>query len=340
MPAVVAAVAGVGLVALLVVGNRSVSADSTGLSYPAAASSGAVSSGAVSSGAVSSGAPATSPSPSVTPSPSATRPPQLPRGGREVFPRYRLIGFSGGPGSAAFGRLGVGDLDERVDDIERIGRSYRSDGRQVLPVLELVTVVAHRSPGRDGKYRSRIDEDVIDRHLAAARRHRALLLLNIQPGRARFLNEVKGLERWLREPDVGLALDPEWAVAAPRVPGRSFGSVTGAELDAVSAYVAALVARYDLPQKVVVVHQLSPSIVRGERALAGREGVAMVKSVDGIGPPGAKIATWTRLTTSMSPVFHPGFKLFFDEDTEGASRLMRAREVMALSPRPEYVLYE
>ena len=30
-----------------------------------------------------------------------------------------------------------------------------------------------------------------------------LLLLDVQPGRADFLDEVVALERWLREPDVG-----------------------------------------------------------------------------------------------------------------------------------------
>jgi hypothetical protein len=37
---------------------------------------------------------------------------------------------------------------------------------------------------------------------------------------------------------------------------------------------------------------------------------------------------------------HPGFKLFFDEDTRNGGHLMSAKEVLALSPQPEYVMYE
>ena len=37
---------------------------------------------------------------------------------------------------------------------------------------------------------------------------------------------------------------------------------------------------------------------------------------------------------------HPGFKLFFDEDTRNGSRLMTPKEVLALTPQPEYVMYE
>ena len=36
------------------------------------------------------------------------------------------------------------------------------------------------------------------------------------PGRSDFFTETTRLERWLREPDVGLALDPEWRVSRGR----------------------------------------------------------------------------------------------------------------------------
>jgi len=263
----------------------------------------------------------------------------LPRGGREVFPAHRLVGYSGGPGSAAFGRLGVGDLDGRADEIERLAVRYAA-GRTPLPVLELIAVVVQPRPGRDGTYRVRIGPDVVDAYLAAARRHRALLLLNVQPGRARFLDEVRALERWLVEPDVGIALDPEWAVGAGQVPGRVFGRTTGADLDGVAAYLAGLVTGHGLPQKVMVVHQLRVDIVDRFGDLGERPEVAVVQSVDGIGPPAAKIGTWGRVSAGRPSGVRPGFKLFFDEDTEAGSRLMTPAEVLALRPVPEYVLYE
>jgi hypothetical protein len=36
---------------------------------------------------------------------------------------------------------------------------------------------------------------------------------------------------------------------------------------------------------------------------------------------------------------HPGFKLFHDEDTRSGP-LMTPKQVLALRPTPEYVLYE
>jgi hypothetical protein len=66
----------------------------------------------------------------------------------------------------------------------------------------------------------------------------------------------------------------------------------------------------------------------------------VVKSVDGIGSETAKIDTWNRLVRGMPSTMHPGFKLFFDEDTNSGSRLMTPERVLALTPVPEYVMYE
>jgi hypothetical protein len=339
----------VGIGRLVAGGERTPAAGSKGSgAFPQASGAGSVSPRPVSASAASprpsvpsllspapSGAGAPLPSPSGTPV-AAT---ELPRGGRQMFPRYRLVGYCGLPGSAALGRLGVGRLDDRLAEIEKLSRQYRG-GRESLPVLELIAVVVQAFAGADGLYRERTADDVVAQHLAAARRHRALLLLNIQPGRARFLDEVHAFERWLREPDVGVALDPEWAVGPGQRPGRVFGSTTGAVVDSVAAYLDGLARAADLPQKVLVVHQLNTQIVTGWSALKRRESVVVIKSVDGIGSPGAKVTTWRRLVHGLPRTLHPGFKLFFDEDRRGGQSLMSPSQVLALRPQPEYVMYE
>lgn len=213
-------------------------------------------------------------------------------------------------------------------------------GRTIMPILELIATTVHGSPGKDGMYRSRIDDEVIEEWLACARRHKAMLLLNIQPGRANFPDEVKAYEKWLRHPEVGLALDPEWRMGPDEVPMRTFGHVTAAELNECATWLAALVARHRLPEKVMLYHQLNPGVVSGESTLKVHKGVVMIKSVDGIGSPGAKTDTWKRVVASLPKHVHPGFKLFYSEDVETGGRLMTPAEVMALKPTPEYILFE
>jgi hypothetical protein len=282
-----------------------------------------------------------SPTPTASAQPSQSTEParaELPRGGQRVFPRYRLVGYSGLTGASTLGRLGTGPLDQRVREMEQRAKPY-ADGREILPVLEVIATIVQASPGRDGTYRGRIGDDQIKTYLTAARKGNALLLLNIQPGRADFLSEAKAYRRWLAEPDVGLALDPEWAMGPQQVPGRVFGHTTGKELNSVAAYLADVVEAEDLPEKVLVYHQLAPRIVRQESALKAHRGVALVKSVDGIGVAAAKVDTYRAVNRSTPDHVHPGFKLFYTEDAK-SGRLMTPKQVLALKPRPEYVLYE
>ena len=280
--------------------------------------------------------------PSLSPAadPSPAKPATLPRGGRDVFPRFRLVGYAGLTGSPALGRLGTGALDQRVREMESRAKPYAADGRTILPVMEVIATVVQGSPGRDGKYRTRISDGQISTYLKSARKHRALLLLAIQPGRADFLDEVQHYQKWLVQPDVGVALDPEWAVGKGQRPGRVYGHTTGTELDSVASYLSGLVAEHDLPEKVMVFHELAPFIVTGESKLRARPGVAMVKSVDGIGSPAAKINTYKVVNADTPTFVDPGFKLFYTEDKQTGKRLMTPKEVLALKPRPSYVLYE
>lgn len=189
-------------------------------------------------------------------------------------------------------------------------------------------------------FRSRTDEAIIKRWHDAAVKHKALLLLNIQPGRADFIDEVRAFEKWLVEPNVGVALDPEWAVNKGQIPGRVYGSTTGEELNDVATYLSDLVAAHNLPEKVMLFHQLHVDIVKKPKDLLAHPGVVQINSVDGIGPPGAKVATYQRVIKTRPKHVHAGFKLFYLEDVQTGRRLMTPKEVLGLKPQPEYILFE
>src|SRR4029450_8389714 len=96
---------------------------------------------------------------SAMPSPSTTAPPrpELPRGGRTLFPHYRLVGYAGRAGSEALGRLRICDLHPRGAELINRPRPY-SDGREILPVFELIASFATSFPTKDGRYRVRADD--------------------------------------------------------------------------------------------------------------------------------------------------------------------------------------
>ncbi|QKV73372.1 hypothetical protein [Amycolatopsis sp. Hca4] len=264
----------------------------------------------------------------------ATPPPPPPN----PLEKSLLVGFCGAPGAKALGRM-TGDLTEASRALRRQIEMFPA-GRPITPVVELIATTVHRSPGEDGMFRSRCADSTVRDYLDAARAMKGLLLLNIQPGRADFLPEVQAYERWLTEPDVGVALDPEWAVEPGVIPGKKFGRTTGTELDGVARYLGGLADAHRLPAKVMVYHQVAASVVRDEALLQQHKGVSVVKVVDGIGSVAAKKATWQTLMKTMPAHVRPGFKLFFDEDTRRGADLMTPADVLALNPTPAYVVYE
>jgi hypothetical protein len=262
-------------------------------------------------------------------------PPQLPRGGRVLLPDYRVVALYGAPQDDQLGELGIGTPAQAAEKLLAQCRPYDRPHRPVMPAFELIATLVTADPGDDGRYRYRQSDEVIDRYLAAARRAKALLILDVQPGRARFMDEVRAYRRYLEQPDVGLALDPEWSMRRGQVPGEVIGSTDAAVVNQVSAYLAKLVAAEHLPQKLLIVHQFTNGMIRHKPALAQRPGVALVINVDGFGDRANKISKYRLFAHAGSPWFN-GFKLFYHEDLH----LLAPRMVLALRPRPNVVIYE
>jgi hypothetical protein len=161
-----------------------------------------------------------------------------------------------------------------------------------------------------------------------------LVILDLQPGRGNFLPQARQLERFLIQPHVGIALDPEWRMPAGKVPGKTIGTVRAAEVNSVSAYVSGLVAQHRLPQKLFVLHQFRASMLPDVHQVRQRPGLAMVQHVDGFGTRSEKDATWNRLRRPHQ--FHMGYKLFYDEDIKRYG----PADVLRFKPVPELVSYQ
>jgi hypothetical protein len=262
-------------------------------------------------------------------------PPDLPRGGRRLFPKHRVVAYYGAPGNEELGALGIGTPEQASKRLLAQMRQYRRGGRTLLPALELIAVVAAGSAQQDGSYSHRQTHATVERYLAAARRARALLILDIQPGHADFMPLVKHFGRFLREPDVALALDPEWHTPGA-VPGTVIGSTDAATVNAVSRYLQRIVKKYRLPDKMLLVHQFTDSMIRNKQQLKPLDGVPLVLNVDGFGGQAVKIAKYHDFTNPRVPHVRAGFKLFYKEDTN----TMTPAQVLKLRPRPDVVIYE
>jgi hypothetical protein len=266
---------------------------------------------------------------------SAPKPPTLPRGGRTILPGFRVVAYYGAPQDDELGILGVGSLRRAAKRLERQAKPYARRRRPVLPAFELIAAIVTSEAGDGGDHSMRQDDSTIRRYLRIARVHRMLLLLDIQPGYAPFLQEAKALERWLKEPDVGLALDPEWSMKPPLLPAQEIGSTDAATVNEVSSYLSGIVRRNDLPQKLLVVHRFTRDMIHSEQDLERAPGVGLVVNVDGFGDQPNKISKYREFTRDLRRRYN-GFKLFYHEDLN----LMSPKQVLRLRPQPDLVVYE
>jgi hypothetical protein len=263
------------------------------------------------------------------------RPAQLPGGGRRLFPDRRVVAFYGNPRDDELGALGIGTPAQAGRRLVKQAKPYDRRTRRVLPAMELISTVATAAPGPSGLYRDHLAFSTIRKYLKAARRAQALLVLDIQPGRGEFGPEIERLAPFLREPDVGLALDPEWHVGPGDLPGKVIGSTDADVVNSAARYMAHLVRRHDLPEKLLLVHRFTDDMIARPQRLEQVRGVRTVVNVDGFGGNSVKIAKY-RSFVGSTPRMGRGFKLFYKEDV----KTLTPRQVMALTPRPDVVVYE
>ena len=260
---------------------------------------------------------------------------QLPLGGTRILGRYRVVTYYGGAGGPGLGVLGSKSPDRIAADIRNRAARWRRYGRTVQPAMELIATVAQGSPGADGSYSRPIAATVLHRYLRAAHRNRMLLILDFQPGRAAFISQVRRFGRVLTDPWVSVALDPEWKMTRHQVPGRTIGHAWAHGINVVGAYLAGIVKKHALPDKLLVVHQFTTAMLPNRNKIRTARGVEVLFHADGFGSPAAKRATWHRLAFPGRP-YGAGFKLFLRQDRP----LMTPGQVMALRPSPDLISYQ
>jgi hypothetical protein len=261
--------------------------------------------------------------------------PQLPGGGYTIFGHRRfLVAYYGTAQTGAMGVLGATPPDIMQRRLMRAARPFRESGEQIQPVYELIATVADRSPGPDHDYSHDIPRALVEEYVRAAHRNGALLLLDIQTGRAPFPVVAKRWTWALRKPWVSLALDPEWRMGPHQVPGHVIGSVRAAEVNLTSAWLSHLVESNGLPQKLFVLHQFRLSMLPDISRIVHRPGLVMLQHADGFGTRGQKLATYHAITRPRQ--FHQGFKLFYHWDIHRFS----PQEVRRISPVVSFVSYQ
>jgi hypothetical protein len=262
---------------------------------------------------------------------------QLPGGGQVLFPGRRLVALYGHPGDSGLGALGEQPLPEAIARARRVAEEYQAlVDEPVVPTFEIITTVASASAGPAGDYSARTPAEQLWPWVEAAREAGIYVMLDLQPGHTDFLTQAREYEDLLREPHVGLALDPEWRLAPGQRHMVQIGSVNAAEVNEVIEWLADLTAQHHLPQKLLIVHQFTLAMI-GDRAEldTGRDELSVMLHADGFGSPGQKFHTWEALHRDAPDVWW-GWKNFYDEDRP----TFTPAETVAVDPSPRFISYQ
>ena len=254
-----------------------------------------------------------------------------------LFPGCRVVAYYGNPFSKRMGILGEINPDSMLARLQRQSDEYlRADSTTpVLPALELIVTVAQGTAGRDGMYRARMPDSVIDKVASWAERRGYLLILDVQVGRSSVRSEIAPLMKYLARPTVHLALDPEFAMPATKVPGHVIGTLDASQVNVAVDTLAALVARYQLPPKMLIVHRFTRPMLTNHERIHLDPRVQMVIDMDGFGAPHLKRSSYLHYIFDH-PVQYAGFKLFYKNDKP----ILTPEQVVKLKPIPVFIMYQ
>ena len=263
---------------------------------------------------------------------------ELPGGGQLVFPGRRFLALYGSPGAPSLGPLGRQNLPGSINRAKGLAAQYQPlSPVPVVPTFEIIVTVASSEPGIGNNYTTMIDPREIRPWVIAARDAGVYVTLDLQPGRMDFLTQARQYADLLREPNVGLALDPEWRLKPDQVHLTQIGSVDADEVNRTSQWLAELTRSNKLPQKAFVLHEFDPDMLgRRDRIITDRPELATVIHADGHGIPSVKMATWRRMNADLPPRVWMGWKNFYTEDKPPFS----PAQTMAVGPTPYFISYQ
>lgn len=271
-------------------------------------------------------------------SPAAPPAAELPDGGRTLFPGHLLVALYGQPGISGLGVLGQQDTAASIERIKELAAKYAPLSKSpVLPTFEVIATVASSGAGDDGNYSDESSIADLRKTVDAATAAGLYVVLDLQPGRTDFLTQARRYAELLRQPNVGLALDPEWRLKPGQRHLRQIGSVSTAEINETSAWLADLTAQAGLPQKLLLLHQFTLSMIKQESTLdVSHPELAVVIQMDGQGSPETKQSTWDAITEVAPAGIRFGWKNFYSKDTP----MVSPADTMSKKPTPVLVSYE
>jgi len=259
-----------------------------------------------------------------------------------ILPFKRIVAYYGNLYSKRMGVLGEYPPKELWKKLNAEVKAWQKvdSTTPVQPAIHYIAVVASGTPGKDGKYRSRMPSHQIDSALAIAKMGNAIVFLDVQVAQSNVQAEIPLLEKYLKLPHVHLGIDPEFSMKDGHKPGTKIGTMDATDVNFCSDYLTKLVQKNNLPPKILIVHRFTQGMIRNYKSIKLHPEVQVVMNMDGWGEPVLKRSTYI-LYIRKEPVQFTGFKLFYKNDLRKKPNIMLTpADLMKLKPQPIYIQYQ
>jgi hypothetical protein len=259
-----------------------------------------------------------------------------------ILPFQRIVAYYGNFYSKGMGVLGEYPTDQLLAMLASTTAKWAAadPSTPVVPAIHYIATVAQAGAGKEGKYILRMPDDQIDHALDLANRVRGIVFLDVQVAQSTLQYELPMLEKYLKMPQVHLAIDPEFSMKHNERPGTVIGTFDAADINYAAQYLAGLVRDNHLPPKVLLVHRFTQDMVTNYKKIQPLPEVQIVMDMDGFGSKAKKYGTYSRVIVP-EPVQFTGIKLFYKNDSRPpADGLLSPAEVLKLTPAPVYIQYQ
>ena len=248
----------------------------------------------------------------------------------------RLVAYYGTPSGRGLGILGRHGITETLELLNEQAQIYESLDPTVdtIPAFHMVTTIADAYPGPDGNYNHRVRTETIQPWIDGMRAEGGWSILDVQPGQGDLRDELNPIAPFLRQPDVHLAVDPEFIVGEDQVPGQDLGRITGTQINWLQARMDDI-ARSVGHRKLLIVHQFDDRMISGKELILDYPLVELVWDADGFGSPDPKIRDYNQYKGETG-FEYGGLKIFYEYDEP----IILPEEVLSLDPPPRLVIYQ
>lgn len=256
-----------------------------------------------------------------------------------ILPEKRIIAYYGNPLSKRMGVLGEYPVDSMLAMLDAEVKAWEEadPATPVQPALHLIAVVAQGAPGRDGKYRLRMADTLIERVASWAARRDALVFLDVQTGHSTLQEELPRLAKFLARPHFHLGIDPEFSMKNGGVPGERIGTFDAEDINYATKFLADLAENHKIPPKILVVHRFTQRGVTNYGKIVLRPGAQIVMHMDGFGTPVLKRNSF-RHFVKAEPVQFAGWKQFYKAKNDHPRTTIA--EILRLHPKILYIQYQ